>query len=236
LKLIYNSDYYKRIIPVIDVKDGIAVGAKGGDRDEYKPLESVICNSSDPVEVALSYERDGFPEVYIADLDGILDDNPNMDILKDITYRTSLKVMADIGIWDSDRLKILSRITPVIATETFSSLNLLEIPGDSVMSLDTKNGELLCEMNMDLDRFIDIVIKEGKRINHILLLDLARVGMLEGPNLNLCLHVIEKIPDRQIIYGGGIRNLKDIDSLIQVGVSRVLIGRLIHEGGICRPL
>jgi len=233
--LIYNSNYFQRIIPVIDIMDGIAVGAKGGDRDEYKPLESVICDSSDPVEITLSYGRHGFGEIYVADLDGILNDNPNVGLLKDITYKTSLKIMADIGIWDSDRLKILSRITPVIATETFSSLNLLEIPQEFILSLDTRDGELICEMNMSLDRFIDVVIRESRRINNIILLDLARVGMSKGPNLDLCRHVIEKIPGRNIIYGGGIRNLRDIDSLIQIGVSRVLIGRLIHEGGIFKP-
>ena len=49
--MIRDSEYLKRIIPVIDIQGGVAVGAKGGNRDEYMPLESVISDSPDPVEV-----------------------------------------------------------------------------------------------------------------------------------------------------------------------------------------
>ena len=233
--MIRDSEYLERIIPVIDIRGGVAVGAKGGNRNEYMPLESVISDSPDPVEIAKSYEKNGFREIYIADLDGIIDDNPNIDILKEITYKTTIRAMVDIGIWDAERLRTLSRIKPIIATETFTSLNLLEIPGEFVLSLDTRDGKLICEMNMDLDRFIDIVIRDSGRINEIILLDLARVGMSEGPNIELCRHVLERIPNKNIIYGGGIRNLKDIGSLFQAGISRVLVGRLIHEGGIFKP-
>ncbi len=233
--MLHDSEYLNRIIPVIDIRGGIAVGAKGGNREEYMPLESVISKSPDPVGIAKSYEQNGFQEIYIADLDGILEDNPNTDVLKRIAYTTTIKVMADIGVWDDERLKNLSRIKPVIATETLSSLNLINIPREFVLSLDTKGGRLVCEMNMGLDRFIDIVIRNSKRINEIILLDLSRVGMSRGPNIGLCRHVIGRIPDREIIYGGGIRNLSDIDSLLQLGISKVLVGRLIHEGGIFKP-
>lgn len=57
-----------KIIPVIDLKDKIAVHGKSGNRDEYKPLESVICKSSNPIEVAKAYKERGAKTIYIADL------------------------------------------------------------------------------------------------------------------------------------------------------------------------
>src|SRR5262245_40197552 len=41
-----------RVIPVLDVKEGIVVRGVGGRRDEYRPLVSRLTSSVDPVTVA----------------------------------------------------------------------------------------------------------------------------------------------------------------------------------------
>jgi phosphoribosylformimino-5-aminoimidazole carboxamide ribotide isomerase len=41
-----------RVIPVIDLKRGVAVHAVRGDRERYRPLRSRIADGSDPVHVA----------------------------------------------------------------------------------------------------------------------------------------------------------------------------------------
>jgi phosphoribosylformimino-5-aminoimidazole carboxamide ribotide isomerase len=61
-----------RLIPVLDLKRGVVVRGVGGRRDEYRPVESVVSRSADPVDVACGLrERFGFREFYIADLDAI---------------------------------------------------------------------------------------------------------------------------------------------------------------------
>ncbi len=42
------------IIPVIDMMKGVAVSGKSGRRDEYLPLKTIFCDSSDPIEIASS--------------------------------------------------------------------------------------------------------------------------------------------------------------------------------------
>lgn len=67
-----------RIIPVIDVMDGIVVRAIGGRRDEYRPLVSQLTDSTNPVEVAKALlDATGAAELYVADLDAIR--NPTVD-------------------------------------------------------------------------------------------------------------------------------------------------------------
>lgn len=220
-----------QIVPVIDIKDGMAIEAKAGKRDQYSGLRSNICNSSNPLDVANAYERLGFKEVYVADLDGILNSKPNIDLIRDISLRTRLSVMADIGIWSLDDVRTLGRVKPIIATETFSSLNMLEFPTDFILGLDTRNGELLCGMHLDLRDFIRI-IRDSKKINEIILLDLARVGMLKGPNLGLCEYVLRELPNKNIFYGGGIRDIRDIEDLSGVGIKKALVGSAIHSGSI----
>ena len=60
-----------KVIPVIDILDGLVVHAIRGRRQEYQPLKSSLCNSVDPIEVAKAFKTLGFNELYIADLDGI---------------------------------------------------------------------------------------------------------------------------------------------------------------------
>src|SRR5258708_15280562 len=60
-----------RIIPVLDVMNGLAVRAVGGRRSEYRPLVSRLCASAEPLKVAHAFRRLGHAELYLADLDAI---------------------------------------------------------------------------------------------------------------------------------------------------------------------
>src|SRR5438105_11015115 len=61
-----------QIIPVLDLKDRTVVRAQMVERDRYRPIETPLAPSSDPVDVArglLSVHP--FQTLYIADLDAI---------------------------------------------------------------------------------------------------------------------------------------------------------------------
>src|SRR5262249_55611732 len=60
------------VIPVIDLKDGAVVRARMGQREHYRPIETPLSPTSDPVDVArglLSVHP--FATLYVADLDAI---------------------------------------------------------------------------------------------------------------------------------------------------------------------
>ena len=61
-----------QIIPVIDVRHGLAVRAVRGDRSNYRPIVTPLSASADPVDVVRGYMRlFPFKALYVADLDGI---------------------------------------------------------------------------------------------------------------------------------------------------------------------
>ena len=61
-----------QVIPVIDVRGGLAVAAHRGDRARYRPLQTPLAASADPVAVAQALRTlFPFPTLYVADLDGI---------------------------------------------------------------------------------------------------------------------------------------------------------------------
>ncbi len=66
------------IIPVIDVRHGVAVRAIRGQREGYLPLKTPLAAGSDPIDVARGLRSVfAFPRLYVADLDGIEGRGPN---------------------------------------------------------------------------------------------------------------------------------------------------------------
>jgi len=70
-----------KIIPVIDILNSKAVHAIKGERAKYKPLESKLIKSSDPIEIIKVLKQEfNFREFYIADLDAIIKNRPNLEL------------------------------------------------------------------------------------------------------------------------------------------------------------
>ena len=85
-----------RVIPVIDLKGGVAVHAVRGERERYRPLRSRIAEGSDPVELTRAVrERFGLDELYVADLDAIAGGPGSPDVVAALAREA--RVMVDAG-------------------------------------------------------------------------------------------------------------------------------------------
>jgi phosphoribosylformimino-5-aminoimidazole carboxamide ribotide isomerase len=88
-----------RIIPVIDVMNGVIVHGIGGRRDEYKPIRSAIVDSAVPLKVAEAMlAKTGSDEIYIADLDAIRGNGTPSEAVRRLIPQLSAKVWLDHGI------------------------------------------------------------------------------------------------------------------------------------------
>ena len=231
-----------KIIPVIDVLGGVTVHAVKGKRKQYKPLKSVLCASSDPLDVALAFRKLGFAELYVADLDAILKNQPNFALISKIAKDTNLRLMVDAGVTDLERAKAIlgnhaSQV--IIGTETLRNITFvkeaLQALGSHrvVVSLDLKNGRVLgnFESNKGLDPF-DLLEKFQKMgAVQVIVLDLARVGSGEGVDVPFLKGALDKF-DLEVFVGGGVRNLADLQELDNIGVSGVLLATALHSGKI----
>src|SRR5260370_28707068 len=71
------------IIPVLDLRGGIVVRAHRGQRDQYRPLESPLSPTSDPVDAMRGlYLVYPFRTFYVADLDAIMGTGNNEAVLR----------------------------------------------------------------------------------------------------------------------------------------------------------
>src|SRR5262245_43017638 len=91
-----------RVIPVIDLMHGQVVRGVAGRRSEYRPIESRIAADAQPMTVARALvERFGFDEVYVADLDAILQREPNAEAWKEIS-NAGMSIWLDAGFGPSN--------------------------------------------------------------------------------------------------------------------------------------
>jgi phosphoribosylformimino-5-aminoimidazole carboxamide ribotide isomerase len=229
-----------KIIPVIDVLNGVAVHGLRGERERYQPLKSILCRSADPLDIASTFESLGFSGLYLADLDAILGKSANFSIYKQIVTQTSLDLMVDAGIADIARAEEVlatgvSRI--VVGSETLDSLDFLDqavkaFGADKVVvSIDLKQGKVLSASeaiaSMDAVSFAQDLGKIG--VTQIILLELDRVGTEHGINRTLLQSVLEKT-GVEVLVGGGIRSLQELEQLRKLGVSGALVATILHNG------
>jgi phosphoribosylformimino-5-aminoimidazole carboxamide ribotide isomerase len=231
-----------KIIPVIDVLGGVAVHAVRGERNQYEPLKSVLAASSDPLDVAATFRQLGFAELYVADLDAILKNQPNYTLIQKIAEATELKLMVDAGVTDLERAKELlaNQVSKVVVgTETLRHTDFVEtavrtLGSDRVVvSLDLKNRRLLS--NFELEKTSDPIalVKQFQKagVEQMIVLDLARVGSGEGVDTYFLKSLFDEV-DIEVYVGGGVRNLTDLLALNRLGVSGVLLATALHSGNI----
>lgn len=216
--------YSMEIIPVVDILNGMAVHGKGGDRRNYGPLKTVLCNSSDPIKVAKKYLEEGAEKIYIADLDAIMKTGNNFHIIKKINGYKILDsgITSNLEVENLKSLNICNRI--ILGTETLRDLDLLN-RRDIVLSLDFKDGKLLSPMNYNLE---EILNRLDKTIP-LIVLDISSVGTQRGIDWRLIREIINKT-DNPIYVGGGVRDKGDLRECHNLGIQGVLLGTVIHKG------
>ena len=233
-----------KILPVLDLLDGIVVRGVAGKRDAYRPVESQLVDNSDPLLVAEAFrDHFGLAELYLADLDAILHDRPNFPIYEALVDH-GFRLIVDAGLRDSDRAAELFAhgVSSVIAAlETIPSAKLLEdltrtFHSERILfSLDLKNGKPLGDLTPweTSDPF-----EIGRRavdagITRMIVLDLAAVGVHEGiSTIPLCQRLQDHFPQLEIVTGGGVRDADDLKQSAAMGIDGVLIASALHNGRI----
>jgi phosphoribosylformimino-5-aminoimidazole carboxamide ribotide isomerase len=230
------------VIPVIDLKGGVAVHAVRGERERYRPLQSRIAEGSDPVDVTRAVrERFGLEELYVADLDAITGGPGSPDVVAALAREA--RVMLDAGAATAaavGRLLALGIARVVIGTETLPGAEALrrlhaELPeAPLVVSLDLRGGQVLSpdpalagsSAADALARLADAGAREA------LVLELARVGSGEGPDVAMLRELRSRVPEVQLLAGGGVRHAGDLRALACAGAAGALVATALHGGAI----
>jgi len=227
-----------RIVFVLDIYNHTVVHAQGGNRQNYQPIHksSVLCNTSKPIEVINAINP---KEVYIADLNmlqGIGEHDTNFDEIHAVSKQ--VKTMLDPAISSlSDVGEALSLAGDVIIGTETASLDTIsnaasEFPRRVNVSIDIKNGRILtCDPDMPDDPLEVIGMLNDMDIRDIIILDMDRVGTSSGVDAQF-LSTIAASSNHDVLLGGGVKDMSDIESLKDIGLKGALVATALHNGKI----
>jgi len=219
-----------KIIPAIDLKDGVVVHAKQGNREHYQPINTDLCKSSDIFQVIETFLKIfQFDTFYIADLSAITNQGDHSHLIADVLTRfPQITFWIDRGYQKYDQSARDSGNTlPVLGSESYQNKTIPELKAyknNFILSLDYSNSNTLGAENL----FSDTALWP----ENIIIMTLERVGSNHGPDLSKLTNFCRKYPEKNFIAAGGVRNKQDLIVLCEAGIHQALVASALHSGSL----
>ncbi len=227
------------LYPAIDLQGGRAVRLVQGDFEQ-----STVFND-DPVAQAQAFADDGAVALHVVDLDGAREGEPaHAPVVASIAAQFPGVVQVGGGMRSRPSIETAVAIGAdrvVVGTAVLQDHELLawavdRLGGALVVALDAREGMLATHgWTQVSDRSAVEVAEEllGTGVRHLLYTDIARDGMLGGPNLRALADLARAVPPLGIVASGGISSLHDLRRVRDLGVENivgVIVGRALYEG------
>ncbi|AUT74123.1 HisA/HisF-related TIM barrel protein [Paraburkholderia hospita] len=243
-----------QVIPVLDLLDGHAVRAIRGDRANYRPIQSSLCATSEPLPIARALvAATAAPALYVADLGAIMSREADPSTLAALAvslahphahvepHSRPFEIWLDAGFADfPSMLAHLSRIAaatgsaharivPVFGSESLHSLDALqkaEAAGYApILSLDHRGRQLIAAPEL-----AQALRAPASWPSRVIVMTLDQVGADDGPDLDTFNLIHAQAGQRSIIGAGGIRHCDDLDAAARSGAYAWLIASALHDG------
>jgi len=220
-----------QIIPVLDVRHGVVVRAIGGQRDNYRPIETQMApGTAEPIAIAralLKAVGDG-RILYVADLDGIEGRGRRVALIEAMSAALGdVTILLDCGVRTAADVLDIRHVVPVVGSENLTCAEDLraigtKLMGRFVLSLDWRGDQRLGP---------DEVFQDPKCWpDRVIVMTLARVGSGMGPDIAK-LEQIKAMagPARQVFAAGGVRSREDLRALRQIDIAGALLASALHN-------
>lgn len=228
------------LYPAIDLKDGRCVRLVQGD------MGRATVFAETPADQAAIFEKAGFSWLHVVDLNGAFAGEPvNADAVKSILKRVKMPVQLGGGIRSLEAIETwlnagVSRV--ILGTVALRDPRLVKdachvFPGRIAVGIDAKGGKVAVEGWAEVSGQDAITVAhwfEDAGVAAIIYTDIARDGVMKGPNFAETIALAEQI-STPVIASGGIHSLDDIKRYKEAeasGIEGVIIGRALYEGAI----
>jgi len=226
------------VIPAIDLKNGSCVRLVQGRKAD------VTVYDASPVEMAQQFVRAGARMIHVVDLDGAFKggESPNRAVVKEIVAAVDVAVEFGGGVRTIDDVQQLcdagvARIVlGTVAVESPDLLRelILRFADRICVGIDARAGQVMTRgwesetqiSSVDLARLV-----AGAGIKRIIYTDIARDGMLTGPNIEQTI-AVARAANVQVTASGGVSSLDDIKRLRDAGeplLDSVIVGKALYE-------
>lgn len=224
------------LYPAIDLMDGRIVRLRQGRFDD------ATVYAADPAEALTRFASAGAEWAHIVDLDGARAGRPVQHaLIAKLARAASVKLQVGGGF--RTREQIAAMLDAGVSRVVIGSLAVKQ--PDLVRSFLAEFGaeRLTLSLDVRIEAGIPLVVASGwteasalslwqaadlyPEVRHILLTDVARDGMLAGPNFTLLDEAAGRLPEVQIQASGGVGSLADLNRL---GTAGVIVGKAIWDG------
>jgi phosphoribosylformimino-5-aminoimidazole carboxamide ribotide isomerase len=225
------------VIPAIDIKDGRCVRLRQGD------MAAETVYSDDPASMARRWEEAGARMIHVVDLNGAVEGEPkNFPHIVAVRKAVGVEVQVGGGIRTLSVVRQylnagVSRI--VLGTAALTDRQLLddacgEFPRRILLGLDARDGLVAVKgwTSVSETAAVDLLKQfSGYPIGAVIYTDIARDGMLGGPNL-IALREIAASSPFPVIASGGISRTEDLRAVKSLGpqVVGAIVGKALYDG------
>ena len=226
------------ILPSIDLRGGKVIRLKQGDYAQQLNYDV------DPIATARSFAEAGATWMHIVDLDGAKEGKPvQTELIASIIRAVKIQVEVGGGVRTQEDIQTLIQAGArrvVIGTKAIEDWPWYEslvpkFPNQTVLALDAKNGFVATRGWTETSalRAVDIARRvNGWQIGAILYTDVAKDGMMTGPNFEQT-HQLALAGDVPVIASGGVGTLDHIRRLTQLPpIWGCIVGRSLYEGTV----
>lgn len=228
------------IIPAIDLKEGKVVRLAQGD-----PSQKTIY-SQDPVEQAKRWQDQGAQFLHVVDLDGAFSGAPvHLQVMERIAKSIQIPIQVGGGMRSLEDIASVRQAgaervilgTRAVGSPLFLRKACQRFPGRILLGIDAKGGYIAVEGWTKPTSLKAVDFAKGASrfaLSGMIYTDIARDGMLIGPNLP-SLREIAEASSVPLLASGGISSLKDVRAILALepkGVVGMIIGKALYSGAI----
>ena len=230
------------VYPALDIREGRVVRLLQGDYAQQTTY------GDDPLPRAQAFAAAGASWMHLVDLDAARAGGYTLaPLLSAIASQTGLKVQTGGGVRSRDDV---ARILDAGATRVVvGSVSVREPdtvigwlrefgPERLTIALDARqadDGRWLLPVHGWTETAEDTLEVLAQRyaeagMQHLLCTDIARDGMLSGPNIDLYQHLARLLPGVAVQASGGVRDADDVAQAKAVGCGGAILGKALLEG------
>ena len=227
------------ILPSVDLRGGQVVRLKQGDYGRQ------INYPVDPVETAKSFREAGAEWMHVVDLDGAKEGRPvQTELIARMIAASGLKVEVGGGIRSAEDIRRLldagaQRV--VLGTKAMEDWAWFEnqvrearFAHRLVLAVDAKEGVIAVKgwMESSGKQAADVARQVSDwPLGAILYTDVAKDGMMQGPNVEQTA-AMARAGNVRVIASGGVGNIEHIRALTKIDVWGAIVGRSLYEGTV----
>ncbi|MCX2920824.1 1-(5-phosphoribosyl)-5-[(5-phosphoribosylamino)methylideneamino]imidazole-4-carboxamide isomerase [Stenotrophomonas rhizophila] len=230
------------VYPALDIREGRVVRLLQGDYAQQTTY------GDDPLPRAQAFAAAGASWMHLVDLDAARAGGYTLaPLLAAIAAQTGLKVQTGGGVRSRDDVaRILDAgaarvvVGSVSVREPDTVIGWLREfgPDRLTIALDARqaeDGRWLLPVHGWTETAEDTLEVLAQRyaeagMQHLLCTDIARDGMLSGPNIDLYQHLARLLPGVAVQASGGVRDAQDVAQAKAVGCGGAILGKALLEG------